>query len=88
MTAMPEDRNDFEHQLSRLEDIVSRLEQGDLPLEKGIALFREGTELAKSCRKQLKEARHKVQVYSQGMLQDFEPQEPAEDDQGTDEDHS
>jgi exodeoxyribonuclease VII small subunit len=85
---MPETSKDFENQLARLQEIVTSLEQGDLPLEKGIALFKEGTELARSCRQQLKEARHKVQVYSQGLLQDFDPQEPQEDDRKTDEEHS
>jgi len=85
---MPETSNDFENQLARLQEIVTSLEQGDLPLEKGVALFKEGTELARSCRKQLKEARHKVQIYSQGLLQDFDPQEPSEEDQKADEEHS
>ena len=85
---MTDNQNDFEDQLARLQDIVNKLEQGDLPLEKGISLFKEGTELARSCRHQLKEAKHKVQVYSQGIVQDFDPQEPSEDDQGTDEDHT
>jgi exodeoxyribonuclease VII small subunit len=85
---MPETSKDFENQLARLQEIVTSLEQGDLPLEKGIALFKEGTELARSCRQQLKEARHKVQVYSQGLLQDFDPQEPRDDDRKTDEEHS
>lgn len=74
----------FEKQLARLQEIVSVLEKGDLPLEEGVALFQEGSKLAKSCREQLKQAKHKVQVYSNGMLEDFQAQD-RDKDSGDDE---
>lgn len=74
----------FEKQLTRLQEIVSVLEKGDLPLEEGVALFQEGSKLAKSCREQLKQAKHKVQVYSNGMLEDFQAQD-RDKDSGDDE---
>lgn len=72
---MSHDTGDFEKQLARLQEIVEELEQGDLALERGVALFKEGSRLAQSCRRQLQEAKHKVQIYSQGILRDFEPEQ-------------
>lgn len=68
----------FEQQLARLQEIVAQLEDENLPLEQGVALFEEGTVLAKSCREQIQKAKHKVQIYSQGLLQDLdlEDEEP------------
>ena len=45
--------------IKRLEEIISRLEQGDIELEEAVNLFDEGTKLAVSCRKSLEEANRK-----------------------------
>jgi exodeoxyribonuclease VII small subunit len=71
---MADDETTFEEQLKRLQEIVTSLEQEDLPLEQGVELFREGCELARTCREQLKQAKHKVQIYSEGILKDFDIQ--------------
>ena len=42
--------------MTRLEEIVRSIERGDVPLEKSLELFREGTELVQSCGKLLDEA--------------------------------
>lgn len=68
MSKQPE----FEKLLARLEEIVSLLDQGDLPLEKCLALFQEGTKLTKICRQILQEAQNQVQIYTQGVLEDFD----------------
>ncbi len=73
---------DFEARLKRLEDIVAQLEDADLPLEKGVDLFKEGAELAKTCRRQLEQAKNQVQVYVKGVLEDFEMEPPQADAQG------
>ena len=39
----------FEEQLTRLEEIVKLLDEGDLPLEKSLKLFEEGVSLARKC---------------------------------------
>ena len=52
--------NTFEADMSRLEEIVSQLERGDVPLEQAIALFEEGTKLAAQCSKRLDEAEQMV----------------------------
>lgn len=57
----------FESQLARLEAVVDALEQGEVSLEKSVALYKEGLALVKDCRGQLAEARHMVEVFSQGL---------------------
>jgi exodeoxyribonuclease VII small subunit len=52
----------FEESLTKLEEIVAKLERGDLPLEDSVKLFEEGTRLSVECRKQLDEAEGKVEM--------------------------
>lgn len=52
----------FEDSLKKLETIVERLEQGDLPLEDSLKLFEEGVGLSAECRKELESAEGKVQM--------------------------
>ena len=46
----------FEDNLGALEDIVKRLENGDVPLEEAIAEFQKGMKLSKALQQTLKEA--------------------------------
>ena len=46
----------FEKSMARLEEIVKRMENGDVSLEESLELFQEGTALVASCGKQLDEA--------------------------------
>ena len=46
----------FEENLAALEDIVKRLENGDVPLEAAIAEFQKGMKLSKALQKTLKDA--------------------------------
>ena len=39
----------FEENMTRLEEIVTRLEKGDVPLSQSLSLFEEGTRLAAAC---------------------------------------
>jgi exodeoxyribonuclease VII small subunit len=41
----------FEESLKKLETIVEKLEQGDLPLEESLKLFEEGVGLSAICKK-------------------------------------
>ena len=50
----------FEQQITRLEEIVSALEQGDVQLADSLALFEEGTKLIAACTKQLNQAEQQV----------------------------
>ncbi|NOY84007.1 MAG: exodeoxyribonuclease VII small subunit [Nitrospirae bacterium] len=56
----------FETALSRLEETVSVLEKGDLPLEEALKVFEEGIRLSKSCMKTLSEAERKIDVLIEG----------------------
>lgn len=53
---------DFEKNLSRLEEIVSKMEKGDLSLDESLKLFEEGVKLSRECGTQLSEAESKVKV--------------------------
>jgi exodeoxyribonuclease VII small subunit len=55
----------FEEQLKSLENVVERLEKGDLPLEESLALFEQGVALSESCKKELDAAEGRVQVLLQ-----------------------
>lgn len=50
----------FEEALARLEETVRKLEAGNLPLDEAVAIFEEGTRLARLCNKQLDAAELKV----------------------------
>lgn len=52
----------FEASLSRLEEIVTELEGGELPLEQSLKLFEEGIKLARICNARLEEAERKVEI--------------------------
>jgi exodeoxyribonuclease VII small subunit len=67
----------FEKNLERLQQIVEQLESGELPLEKGVTLYKEGLLLATSCRTQLDKARLTVsQVTPEGLKPfDVDPSE-------------
>lgn len=46
----------FEEALEELEEIVMKLEQGDVPLEEALEQFQKGVKLSAFCRKKLQEA--------------------------------
>ncbi len=56
----------FESQLARIEEIVSRLEKGDLPLEESVQLFEEGMRLCTDCTRLLDQAETRVRVLLEG----------------------
>ena len=56
----------FEQQITRLEEIVSALEQGDVQLADSLALFEEGTKLIAACTKQLDPAEQQVVKLTKG----------------------
>jgi len=56
----PTDAVDFEKALAELEGIVKQLEAGNLVLDKSLALFERGVQLARACKEKLAEAELKV----------------------------
>ncbi len=55
----------FEEALTELDEIVTKLEAGDLTLEESLALFERGQKLATRCNKQLDEASLRVEQLSE-----------------------
>ena len=58
---MAKKKEKFEEALQKLEAIVSKMEEGDLPLEDALKAFEEGVRLAKFCTSKLDEAERKVE---------------------------
>ena len=52
----------FEKQLDELEQIINRMEDGDLSLESSIKEFEQGIKLANDCQKTLSQAELKVKI--------------------------
>ncbi|WP_119393507.1 exodeoxyribonuclease VII small subunit [Salinibius halmophilus] len=60
------DPTDFESRLQRLESLVVKLEQGDLPLADALSAYEEGVNITRACQKQLNEAEQKIELLSKG----------------------
>ena len=52
----------FEKSLNELENIVKKLEEGDVSLDESLSLFEQGIKLSKVCQKMLDDAEKKVSV--------------------------
>ena len=57
---------DFESNLKQLEEIVGKLEGGDLTLDKSLELFEEGVKISRFCNTKLEEAERKVETLIKG----------------------
>jgi exodeoxyribonuclease VII small subunit len=72
----------FEEALQKLEEIVKKLEAGDLSLEGSLKAFEEGIRLSGVCSRKLDEAERRVEVLlkcEQGLMtRPFEEGEPDE----------
>ena len=72
---------DFEKKLVRLEEIVGKMERGELSLDDSLKLFEEGVKLSKECHQRLSEAENKVRILmgvddkGQAVTQEFKPEE-------------
>ncbi len=53
---------EFEKKLKRLEDIVEKMESGDLSLDDSMKLFEEGVKMSRECQAQLSVAEEKVKL--------------------------
>ena len=52
----------FEAALKQLEEIVQRLERGELALEESLRLYEDGVRLARLCHAKLEEAEGKIEL--------------------------
>lgn len=55
-------KDKFEEALGRLEDIVKKMESGDMTLEESLKAFEEGIKLARLCSRKLDEAERRVEI--------------------------
>ena len=53
---------DFEKSLKELEELVERMEKGELSLEDSLKHFERGIELTRGCQKALQDAEQKVSI--------------------------
>lgn len=62
---MSADNLSFEQAMEALEDIVSKMEQGDITLEQSLQSFEQGIALARRSQTLLEQAQQKVQILTQ-----------------------
>lgn len=60
--AKDESELSFEQAMEKLEQIVSRLENGDVPLEQAIELFQDGMKLSHLCGQKLEVVERKIET--------------------------
>lgn len=60
MSDTPVSEMTFEQAMSELEQVIGKLERGDVPLEASISLYERGAELKAHCEARLKDAEEKV----------------------------
>jgi exodeoxyribonuclease VII small subunit len=71
MSETTEFPSSFEAALAELEELVGRMETGELPLQESLAAYKRGAELLAYCQSALKDAQQQVQVLEKGLLQPF-----------------
>jgi len=72
----------FETSMKRLEDIVAKMEAGELSLDESLKLFEEGIKLSRALAKKLDEAERKVEMLTRdegGRLKTVPFKEDTED---------
>ena len=69
--AKSEQNPTFESALGELENIVTRMEGGQLSLEQSLTAYKRGAELLKFCQAQLADAQQQVKVLEAGMLKNL-----------------
>jgi len=77
-------KDKFEEALGRLEDIVRKMEVGDMTLEESLKAFEEGIKLARLCSRKLDEAERRVEVLlkqEEGLI--IEPFQVEENESGS-----
>jgi exodeoxyribonuclease VII small subunit len=62
MTDQPVPEMTFEQAMAALEQVVSALEKGEVPLDQSIALYQRGADLRAHCAAKLREAEEKVEL--------------------------
>jgi exodeoxyribonuclease VII small subunit len=61
----------FESALTELEDVVARMESGELTLEQSLSAYKRGAALLQYCQGKLNDAQQQVRILEAGVLKDF-----------------
>lgn len=70
----------FEEAMKELEQLVARMEAGELPLEASVAAYKRGSELVKYCAAQLEKVDSQVKVLEGDMLKPFNTESDGADE--------
>lgn len=70
-TASPANPASFEEAMAELDQLVTRMESGDLPLEASVTAYQRGSVLVKFCAQQLDAVENQVKMLEGGMLKPF-----------------
>ena len=74
------DTVDFEKSLDKLNQLVEKMERGDLPLEQSLHYFEEGVTLINTCQKALAQAEQKIKILTEkNTLKDYQLEEENDD---------
>ena len=63
----------FEAALAELEELVGRMETGELPLQESLAVYKRGAALLAYCQAALKDAQQQIEILEKGVLKTFAP---------------
>ena len=74
---MSEEKKSFEDRLQDVQEIISRIEEGKLPLEDSVKQFEEGMKTLSALDEELKDMNRRLTVLQDGGEQDFVPGEQA-----------
>ncbi len=76
----------FDQALKRLEKLVAEMEEEEVPLEKSLQKYEEGTRLARLCLDKLNQAERKIEILkkSNGPEPETEPFAPPDEPDQTD----
>jgi exodeoxyribonuclease VII small subunit len=64
----------YEAAMGELEQLVGRLESGELPLEQMLSGYQRGAELLQFCRDKLQAVEDQIKVLDEGTLKIWKPQ--------------
>lgn len=75
----------FEAAMAELEQLVAKMESGELPLEASVAAYKRGSELVQYCAAQLERVEKQVKVLEGDMLKPFATEDDDDDQEEDDE---
>ena len=74
----PENPQSFEAALAEIENIVAKMEAGQLPLDQSLTAYKRGAELLQFCQARLQEAQQQVKMLEAGTLKNFDGDDSTE----------